>query len=447
VDVSVPTIDGLLPSVAAAVNVRLAEVSRDLREQLILTIPELRGDDVVVNLLAASVEANVSTLLHVLEHKIVPESVDAPAAALEYARRLAQRTVPLHALVRAYRVGHGRFLSICLDELARQIQDTALTVEVTRRLLDLSFRYIDRVTERVILAYQEQRDRWLLTQTAARAGRVRQLLDEGAADVDAAEVSVGYRLRQQHLGLVAWIPEPTRGGEGLARLDRLTAAIAEAVGCRRRPLFVPCDQAVAWSWLPLETRTAVNWAELRTVVEEHDPTARVTVGETGPGLDGFRQTHRQALRAQDVAVLARPGERVTLFADVGPVAVMLADVEATKGWVRQALGRLSADDEHAAGLRETLRVFLSTGSSYTATAELLNVHKNTVQYRVRKAEEAIGGRCTAGSPTWSWRCASASPSARPSSNRPLDHAAIGPRARTGAARLCDQDDERPRQWS
>jgi len=390
VDVAVPTIDELLPSVAAAVNVRVIEVSQEVREQLILSIPELGGDDVVVNLLAASVEANVATLLHVLEHGIVPETVDVPTAALEYTRRLAQRDVPLHALVRAYRVGHGIFLGTCLDELARQIQNVFLAVEVTRRLLELSFRYIDRVSERVIVVYQEQRDRWLLTQTAARAGRVRQLLDDGAADVDAAEVSIGYRLRQQHLALVAWVPESTSGGEGLARLDRLTAAITEAVGCRR-PLFVPCDQGVAWSWLPLGTRAVVPWDALRTIVGDYDPTARVAVGDAAPGIDGFRQTHRQALRTQDVAVFARPGTRVTFFSDVGPVALMLADADATRGWVRQILGRLGADDEHAAGLRDTLRVFLAAGSSYTATAELLRVHKNTVQYRVRKAEEAIGG--------------------------------------------------------
>jgi DNA-binding PucR family transcriptional regulator len=360
-----------------------------VRDQLILTIPELRGDDVVVNLLAASVEANVATLLDILEHGIVPESADAPTAAVEYARRLAQRDVPLHALVRAYRVGHGRFLGTCLDELARQIRDVDLAAAVTRRLLELSFRYIDRVSERVIVVYQEQRDRWLLTQTAARAGRVRQLLQAGAPDVDAAEASIGYRLRQHHLGLVAWVPEPTHGGDGLARLDRLTTAIAEAVGCRR-PLFVPFDQGVACAWLPVENGFDVPGDALRKIVGDYDPTARVAVGDAAPGLDGFRQTHRQALRAQDVAVFARPGTRVTFFSDVGPVALMLADPDATRGWVRQTLGRLGADDEHAAGLRETLRVFLGTGSSYTATAELLRVHKNTVQYRVRKAEEAIG---------------------------------------------------------
>ncbi|MGN6521943.1 MAG: PucR family transcriptional regulator, partial [Actinomycetes bacterium] len=320
------------------------------------------------------------------------EEVDAPAASLEYARRLAQRDVPLRALVRAYRVGHGHFLGIFLDQVARQIPDAEVGMAVTRRLLDLSFRYIDRVSQRVIVVYQEQRERWLLTQLAARTGRVRGLLDGAGAevDVDAAESSVGYRLRQHHLGLVSWVPEPTSGGEGLARLDRLTSALAEGVGCRWRPLFVPCDQAVAWSWLPLEGRAEVPWHVLGKVVDGQDGSARVAVGDVARGLGGFRQTHRQALRAQEVAVFARPGERVTLFSEVGPVALMLADVDAARGWVGQVLGALVRDDDNHARLRDTLRVFLAAGASYTATADRLTVHRNTVQYRVRKAEEAIG---------------------------------------------------------
>jgi len=385
-----PAIDRRLSAAASAVNARLVEISHDVHKQLVRNIPQLKGDDQVVNLLAASVEGNVTTLLHILEHGIVPESLEAPAAALEYARRLAQRGVPLHALVRAYRVGHGRFLRLCLDEVAQQVQDAAVMVAVTSRLLDLSFRYIDQVSERVISAYQQERDRWLLTQTAVRAGRVRLLLDEERVDVDSAEAAVGYRLRQHHLGLLSWIPEPTQGGEGLARLDRLTVALAEALSCRSRPLFVPCDESVAWSWLPLGSRTDVALDILPKTVEDQDPSGRIAAGEPAPGVEGFRQTHRQALRAQDVANVARPGTRVTTFAQVGPVALLLADLEATRSWVWLVLGHLAADDEQEARMRETLRVFLSTGSSYTATAERLMLHKNTVQYRVRKAEQAVG---------------------------------------------------------
>jgi DNA-binding PucR family transcriptional regulator len=37
-----------------------------------------------------------------------------------------------------------------------------------------------------------------------------------------------------------------------------------------------------------------------------------------------------------------------------------------------------------------LLVFLQSGGSYKATAERLMLHKNTVQYRIRKAEESLG---------------------------------------------------------
>jgi PucR C-terminal helix-turn-helix domain/GGDEF-like domain len=383
-------IDRQLSAAAAIVSARLVDVSQDVWDDLIRNIPQLRGDDQVTELLAASVESNVKTLLDILEHGIALDNLEPPAAALEYARRLAQRGVPLDSLVRAYRMGHGRFLTWCLEEALPHSEDSGEVVAVTGRLIEMSFRYIDGISERIISAYQQERDRWLLTENAARTGRVLGLLGDTSVDVISAENSVGYRLRQHHVGLVSWVPETTEGGKGLARLDRLAVVIAEALGCQGRPLWVPLDESTAWSWLPFGGRSDVVWDLVPDIVEAHDASARVAMGDPATGLAGFRQTHQQALRAQDVANVARPARRVTTFADVGPVALMLADLDATRGWVWLVLGGLAADDENDARLREALRAFLANGSSYTATAELLNLHKNTIQYRVRKAEEVIG---------------------------------------------------------
>jgi DNA-binding PucR family transcriptional regulator len=60
-------------------------------------------------------------------------------------------------------------------------------------------------------------------------------------------------------------------------------------------------------------------------------------------------------------------------------------------WVHETLGDLAVDSSRNEDLRETARVFLQTGGSYIATAEHLFLHRNTAQYRVRKAE-AIRGR-------------------------------------------------------
>ena len=159
-DLDVPRLERRISAAAAAVSARLQEVTDDLVELLTREIEPLRDDERVVSLLSASVAENVATLLHVFEHGLDPETAEAPSAAVAYARRLAQRGVPIVALVRAYRIGQARFLHGRLEELTRENPNDPLLNDATRRMLDLSFTYIDRVSEQVIETYQLERDRW-----------------------------------------------------------------------------------------------------------------------------------------------------------------------------------------------------------------------------------------------------------------------------------------------
>ncbi len=113
-------------------------------------------------------------------------------------------------------------------------------------------------------------------------------------------------------------------------------------------------------------------------------------GDAAKGITGFRLTHRQAIAAQAVALAAGSPPRTVAFSEVAPVAMMLGSADLLRAWVLSTLAGLAADDEHHARLRETLLAFLRSGGSYKTTAERLMLHKNTVQYRVRKAEESLG---------------------------------------------------------
>jgi DNA-binding PucR family transcriptional regulator len=129
----------------------------------------------------------------------------------------------------------------------------------------------------------------------------------------------------------------------------------------------------------------------QAVIGESDRTVSVALGEPASGVEGFRRTHRQALSAQSVAVTAGPAHvQVTYFTDVAPVAMMCSDIESAREWVGETLGPLAIDSDRHERLRETARVFLQTGGSYTATADQLFLHRNTAQYRVQKAEELRG---------------------------------------------------------
>jgi DNA-binding PucR family transcriptional regulator len=127
------------------------------------------------------------------------------------------------------------------------------------------------------------------------------------------------------------------------------------------------------------------------VAVKAEPAVAVAAGEPAAGIGGFRRSHRQATSARAVALAAGP-ERAPLtpFVEVAPIAMLCADLESARAWIHETLGELAADTTRNEGLRDTARVFLETGGSYTATAERLYLHRNTAQYRVRKAEEVRG---------------------------------------------------------
>ncbi len=81
---------------------------------------------------------------------------------------------------------------------------------------------------------------------------------------------------------------------------------------------------------------------------------------------------------------------MTCFSDIAPLALMSGSTELARAWVLEILGALAYDDDQHSMLRETLRVFLRENGSFKATAERLTLHKNTVQYRIRKAERSLG---------------------------------------------------------
>ena len=54
-------------------------------------------------------------------------------------------------------------------------------------------------------------------------------------------------------------------------------------------------------------------------------------------------------------------------------------------WRVLVVGHLASDHENDARLRETLRVYLGCGCSYKVDAEELNMHFNSVKYRVGRA--------------------------------------------------------------
>ena len=94
-----------------------------------------------------------------------------------------------------------------------------------------------------------------------------------------------------------------------------------------------------------------------------------------------------------MAIAARPRQpRVTAASDpgLGVAARFSGDIKAARAWVGEVLGPLATATDVDERLRETLRAFLGTGSSFKAAADELHLHSNSVKYRVQRAVERRG---------------------------------------------------------
>jgi PucR C-terminal helix-turn-helix domain/GGDEF-like domain len=389
VDNDGPGVAELVADVAAAVSRLIAAVSEDVYEVVLREIPELRDDKPVLALLSSSVHSNVGTCLQILQHQIELSAVYAPAASLEYARRRAQRGTPLTALLRAYRLGHTCFSDWLFRELARQADDAGMITAATLSMSKTVAGYVDQTSEEIVAAYTHERERWLRNRSAARAARIRDLLAGRRVNITATEATLGYRLRQYHVGLVCWTGDATAAVDTVTRLEHAINLVAAKVVGSGELLFLPRDESSAWAWLPLGIRDRFDAAAASA--SDGDADIHFAFGDAVKGVTGFRLTHQQALGAQTVAIAAgSPPPQVVTFSEVAPVAMMLGSPDLLRAWVLATLGGLATDDEPHARLRDTLQVFLQSGGSYKATAEKMLMHKNTVQYRVRKAEESLG---------------------------------------------------------
>ena len=391
-------IAGIARGIVRRLESRVDEATRAVEHLLAREIAELSDDPQLQQLLRDTVSGNVVTFFAVFRHDIAVRQAQPPSAALEYARRLAQRDISANALIRAYRLGHQTALRIVLDEVRAAEVDPELGLRIAELVTAASFDYVDWISQRVVEVYQDERERWLANRNGLRASRVRELLDAGCADaeVDARSAAIGYPLRRRHLGMVVW-RDAVGGGDELRVLERFVHRLAEEIGAAGPPLFIPVDEGIGWAWLPLDEVSAVAAvARIRDWVSTVADAPRLALGESAVGVAGFRRTHRQARDARLVAAGGADARAVTAFGDagLGMAALLGADPAAAAVWVGEVLGPLASATESDGRLRETLRVFLGAGGSYTAAGELLGLHYNSVKYRVQRAVARRGRSIT-----------------------------------------------------
>ncbi|MEU7905669.1 helix-turn-helix domain-containing protein [Actinoplanes sp. NPDC049118] len=370
-------------------SARMPQLTRTLHARLAVSIKELRGDRQILELLATGIESNLETLGHVLRFDISIDEVTPPAAALEYARRLAQHGVSPQALARAFRLAQELVLDWAFNETIRREPDPRVALAASRLFVRTTFRFVDVLLEQLIIEYESERVRWLDNRNHVRTAMANELLAGASVDIASAETALAYRLGRRHLGVVLWTNEHTPPAAGFQGLEPLLVRMSESVGASGHPLYVPNDGSTGWGWIPLgHLAQPPDLSRLPSLLERTGRHVYAALGTPACGISGFRATHIEADRTRQIMMHSPDrAPRLTSFTDPGvrAAAMLSLDLEAARRLVETALGPLSTDTAQAARLRDTLLTFLAERCSYTATAERVNLHKSTVRYRVEKA--------------------------------------------------------------
>jgi hypothetical protein len=288
-----------------------------------------------------------------------------PAAVFVQAAASARSKVGLEVVMRRYAAGYST-ISDFLQEEIRDLGGTSVNgyTKLQRDLTALFDRFVVEVTE----AYRNEGGRSVPSPRQRQLERVRRLLAGELVDPE----GLGYRLEGTHLAVILSGPEPEEAAPALAdRLDRRFMVGEVSIG-----------RCAVWlgGSRPFE-REQLD-AALLAVAQGG---LRLSVGEPGTGLAGWRRTRRQAEAADLVA--ERGTEVLVRYGDVALLAAALRDPD-----LSHYLGETYADPlgEGRSSLRQTVRTFLESGRNASSAGATLGIARQTVASRLQAAEARLG---------------------------------------------------------
>ncbi|WP_298176837.1 helix-turn-helix domain-containing protein [Saccharomonospora sp.] len=390
-------IRALVVCVAERLQARHTELNDSMNAAIEDAIADLANPE-LTEMLHASVEGNITTILHMLRNDIPIEHLQPATAATEYAIRLARAGVSAAPLRRAYHIGSDDLLAEIFHELQLLDCPSELKLRLLHHLAGWLHHYVDWITRVVLDAHEAERQA-LMKQNATDIFRlVHRVLDREPVECDQFARTAGYRLNRPHVATVLWDERTLQAADQIEVLRSLAARLARVLGSSSEPLFMPVDRSTAWVWCHVpEATSSVDTARVQGVLAE-TPAVRAAMGTPVSGIEGFRRTLEQANTVHTVARASSASHtRVMSYGDDGMavVAMLVRDLPVSRRWVADTLGALATDTEPAARLRETVRTFLRTGS-YVETSKRLMLHRNTVKYRLAKAKRERGRPLTEG---------------------------------------------------
>jgi hypothetical protein len=334
----------------------------------------IKDPDYVVGLRSA-VAAALSSGIAAIEgnRRLAP----IPTELSMQARHAARNGVCLDTVLRRYFAGYALLCDFIVEEAGG---NSGVHGAALQGVLRVEAALLDRLAIAVTDEYTREAESCLVPSTAQRLlERVKELL----AGELAAAGELHYELGGWHLGGVA---------SGLTD----PSAIHDLAGRLDRGLLLVQSGDKVWFWLGGKRRITSH--EVLSLIGGVLPKrAILALGEPGQGLEGWRDTHRQAKAAAPVAMRA-PDPKVLRYADVALVASALQDDVLMKSLQDIYLSPLTESRDGGHAYRHTLEAYFAAGRNVSSAAGMLNVSRRTVANRLGAIEKRLGRRLSSCGP-------------------------------------------------
>ena len=198
--------------------------------------------------------------------------------------------------------------------------------------------------------------------------------------------------------LFHWAPVADRMG-AIFTPERMIKVIQNELHQRRieAPVGQHADRAVLLFPLdePQQTQRLKQMVEmLHAALNQAAPGGSVYAGVGRPvmGLKALRDSFDEAARALAMTEQTWADSPVAFFGDVSLYELMMGVSDATMlaGFYKHWLSPLADyDDQHSTDLLDTLNAYFANNGNMARTAHILNIHRNTLVYRLSRISEII----------------------------------------------------------
>jgi hypothetical protein len=364
-----------VPQRARSLVGRVNDIARVLVSDVWRQLPGYDEDRMDLDDLAGAITPNIRTLLLAVAERRAPVGAELTTAA-QLGERRAIQGVPIEAVVTSWHKAEREVFSwiagvdppLTAQEHRQAARDLAAAIDVLAAASTEAYRR----TRTEVAAHLEQIATDLVSRLTG-AERLDPMVIEERARL------VGVAVQAEHRALAV---RGTGGDDGhlLARAQRL---VLDAIRPKLHSRTVVGSRGDVVVIVAPEVPGLVD--VLARVVERSRRDAFVVgVGLPRPRFGEVAGSCREAMAALEVG--RRPGgAAVVEFGAVAADVLLLENPLDSRQVVRSALGPILARPQ----LVETLATYLRCGLSTRATAAALDLHENTVSYRMRQITGAL----------------------------------------------------------